>query len=106
MLENYTFVACNNPSNTRRGGVGLFYKNDLPFKIRMDLVFDESIVAEFILGRKKIFFTALYKSPSYTHGSPEFVKFLNQLETLYESLKKVNPYCLFISDVVNGHSKL
>ena len=53
MLENYNFVSCNNPSNTRRGGVGLFYKNDLPIKIRNDLSFDESIAAEVVFGRKK-----------------------------------------------------
>ena len=104
MSENYIFVACNNPSNTIIGGVGLFYKNDLPLKIRMDLAFDESNVAELILGQRKNFFTALYKSP-YTHGSPEFFKFLNELETLYESLKKENPYCIFISGDFNGHSK-
>ena len=28
MLENDNFVSCNNPSYTRRGGVGLFYKNN------------------------------------------------------------------------------
>ena len=52
MLENYNFVSCNNPSNTRRGGVGIFYKNDLPIKIRNDLSFDESIVVEVVFGRK------------------------------------------------------
>ena len=41
MLENCNFVLYNNPSNTRRRGVGLFYKNDLPIKIRNDLSFDE-----------------------------------------------------------------
>ena len=106
MLENYTFVACNNPSNTRRDGVGLFYKNDLPLKIRMDLAFDESIVAELIFGRKKIFFTALYRRLSCTHGSQEFFKFLIELKTLYESLKKENTYCIFVSGDFNGHSKL
>ena len=52
MLENYNFVSCNNHRNTRRG-VGLFYKNDLPIKIRNDLSFDESIVVEVVFGRKK-----------------------------------------------------
>ena len=41
MLENYTFVPCNSPSNTIRGDVGVFYKNDLPVKIRTDLSFEE-----------------------------------------------------------------
>ena len=84
----------------------MFYKTDLPLKIRMDLAFDESIVAELIFGRKKIFFTALHKNPSYTHGSPEFFNFLNELENLYESLKKENPYCIFISGDFTGHSNL
>ena len=34
LLENYTFVSKNNPSNTRHGGVGLFYKNSLPLLVR------------------------------------------------------------------------
>ena len=106
LLENYTFVACNNPLDTRRGGVELFYKNDLPIKIRRDLAYDETIVAELKFGRKKIFFTVLYRSPSFNHGTPEFSKFLNDLESLNESIKNENPYYTFISGDFNGHSKI
>ena len=70
LLENYTFVSCDNPSNTRNGGVGLFYKNDLPIKIRDSLSFDGSIVVEIVIGRKKVFFTIIYKSPSHYYESP------------------------------------
>ena len=62
LLDKYTFVHVNNPANTRRGGVGLFYKNYRPVVIRNDLSFDESIVVELKFGRKKIFFTVLYRS--------------------------------------------
>ena len=55
LLDEYTFVPVNNPANTRRGGVGLFYKNSLPVVIRNDLSFEESIVAELKFGRKKYF---------------------------------------------------
>ena len=44
LLNDYTFVHSKNPTNNRHGGVGLFYKNSLPIKIRNDLSFDESIV--------------------------------------------------------------
>ena len=64
LLSDYTFVPANNPANSRNGGVGLFYKNSLPVVIRKDLSFDESIVVELKFGRKKIFFTVLYRSPS------------------------------------------
>ena len=106
MLDGYYFVFQNNPLNTRRGGVGLFYKNSLPLKIRDDLAFDESIVAEINFGRKKIFFVTLYRSPSSSFGSPEFQNFLDQFEHLYESLKAENPYSIFISGDFNGHSDL
>ena len=69
MLDNYTFVACNNPYNTGGGGVGLFYKTVLPLKIRDDLSFDESIVAEITFVRKKICFIAFYRSPSFSHDT-------------------------------------
>ena len=53
-LNEYIFVPVNNPANTKRGGVGLFYKNSLPIVVRNDLPFDESIVVELKFGRKKI----------------------------------------------------
>ena len=40
MLEDYTFIACNNPNNEKHGGVGLFHKTTLPLKIRNDLSFN------------------------------------------------------------------
>ena len=106
MLENYNLVSCNNPSNTRRGGVGLFYKNDLPIKIRNDLSFDKSIIVEVVFGRKKIFFTDIYKSPSHCQGSQQFELFLNNFETLYENIKKDNPFAVFFAGDFNGHSQL
>ena len=68
LLDEYTFVPVNNPANTRRGGMGLFYKNSLPIVIRNDLSFEESIVVELKFGRKKIFFTVLYRSPAFDHN--------------------------------------
>ena len=55
LLNDYTFVPSENPTNTRHGGVGLFYKNSLPIKIRNDLSFEDSIVAELNFGQKKYF---------------------------------------------------
>ena len=48
-------MPANNPANTRHGGVGIFYKNSLPVVVRKGLCFDESIVIELQLGRKKYF---------------------------------------------------
>ena len=55
LVQNYTFINANNPTNTGHGGVGLFYKDSLPLKVRYDLSFPESIVVELRFGRKSVF---------------------------------------------------
>ena len=100
LLNDYTFVPANNPVNTRNGGVGLFYKNSLPVIVRNDLSFDESIVVELKFGRKKIFFTVLYRAPSCNHTSPEFQGFLSKFETLYSNIKTENPLQFFLQVIL------
>ena len=65
ILEGYHYYACNHPSSEGKGGVGIFYNDTLPIIIRNDLSFDECIVAELRFGRKKIFFTVLYRNPKH-----------------------------------------
>ena len=106
LLNNYTFVSSENPTNTRHGGVGLFYKNSLPIKIRNDLSFEDSIVAELNFGRRKLFFTVMYRSPAFNHISPEFLDFLSNFTNLYSKMKSENPFATFFSGDFNGHSQL
>ena len=106
LLQDYTFVPENNPNNTRRGGVGLFYRNSLPIKIRKDLAFNESIVAELNFGRKKIFFTVIYRSPSFDHNSIEFQTFVSGFKNLHGKLLAANPYAIFFAGDFNAHSQL
>ena len=63
LLKDYTFVHANNPANTRRGGVGLFYKNSLPVIVRKDLSFAESIVIELKFGSGRKYFLLFYIEP-------------------------------------------
>ena len=105
LIEDYAFVNFNNPNNTKHGGVGLFYKNNLPIKVRNDLSFDESIVVELRFGRKKVLFTVLYKSPTISVGTPAFTIFLLNLENLYLSTKKECPYAMYFMDDFNCHSQ-
>ena len=100
LLNDYTFVPANNPVNTRNGGLGLFYKNSLRVIVRNDLSFDESVVVELKFGRKKIFFTVLYRTPSCNHTSPEFQDFLSKFETLYSNIKTENPFAIFLQVIL------
>ena len=104
LIDNYTFVNANNSSNSRHGGVGLFYKNSLPVKVRNDISFDESIVVELKFGRKKLFYTVLYRSPAFKYSSPEFDQFLINFENLFQNIRSENPTAMFFMGDLNGHS--
>ena len=80
--------------------------NSLPIKIRNNLSFNESIVVEFNFGRRKIFFTVLYRSPTFNHTSPEFTNFLSNFTNLYFKIKNENPFATFFSGDFNGHSQI
>ena len=68
-MHGYKFHSCNHPDGNRSGGVGIFYKESLPLKIREDLSFNESIVCELIFGHRHIFFTVLYRNLKYKANS-------------------------------------
>ena len=87
ILPGYKFHPCNRPYGERNGGVGIFYKETLPLRIRHDLSFDECIVSELVFGRKKIFLTVLYRNPHSHANSIEFNSFLENLENLYLQIK-------------------
>ena len=86
-------MSSQNPTNTSHDGVGLFFKNSLPIKIRNDLPFEESIAVELNFGHKKIFFTVLYRGPAVIHASwtscqmlPTFIPKLRMKIRIHHSL--------------------
>ena len=105
LLNDYTFILASSSANTRHGGVGLFYKNSLPVVVRNDLSFDESIVVELKFGRKKKFFTVLYRGPAFDHNSPLFQVFLSNFNNLYAKIKSENPFSTFFTGDFNAHSQ-
>ena len=88
-----------------RGGVALFYIGNLPLVDKNDLSFNECIVTEIHIGRKKVFFTVVYRSLNDKAGSPGFDRFLNDLENLYTKIKYENPYAMFFTGDFNAHSQ-
>ena len=95
LLHNYEFIPAYQPDDVAHGGVGLLYKDSLPLTHREDLSFDECIVVQLKFGRKKIFLTVLYRSPSVKANSPDFDKFLKNFESLHNNIQKENPYAIF-----------
>ena len=87
-LPGYKFFPWNNPNGSQNGGVGIFYKEQLPLRIRTDLCFDECLVTELQFEQKKIFFTVLYRNPSFKANTPQFTKFLNDFKGLNNKISE------------------
>ena len=103
LLNDYTFVHSKNPTNTRHGGVELFYKNSLPIKIRNDLSFDESIVVKLKFGWKKI--SLRYYTEVLPLTIVLLIDFLSNFNNLYTKIKNENPFAIFFTSDFNGHSQ-
>ena len=75
-LQDYAFISSNKHDNARHCGIGLYYKNILPIKVREDLYFDESIVVELNFGRKRYalpYFTGAPPPTIHRQKSPTFI---------------------------------
>ena len=85
-------------------GVGLFYRSNLPIKVRSDLSFPECIVVELKVKRKSLFYTTLYRSPAYNNNYPEINLFLENFKNLYSKIQVEKPLAMFFSGDFNAHS--
>ena len=97
-------IPSNHPNGNRRGGVGIFYKENLPLKIRKDRSFSECLVSEVLIGKRKVFYLVCYRSPSMKAYTTEFENYLAGFENLFTNISKNKPYACFIAGGFNAHS--
>ena len=72
LIDGYNCVPLKHPSWNRRGGIEIFYKENLPLKIRKDLSFNEWLVSEVLIGKRKVLYSVCYRRPSMKANTPEF----------------------------------
>ena len=63
-IPGYNLVREDHPANSKRGGVCVYYKSSLPFKVINVKYLQESISFELSIGGKCCRFSCLYSSPS------------------------------------------
>ena len=82
MINGYSLLRADHPSNSKRGGVRLYFKEHLPLIRRNDLsILQECLVTEIIVGNEKCFFTCLYGSQNQNHE--ELENFSSNLDPLH-----------------------
>ena len=102
-LQGYApMIRSDHPSDEKRGGVCMFFKENLPFVRRDDLECDECIVGEIRVKQSKCFITCFYRSPS--QSCDEIEVFLSNFEQVCSSIALESPKCSIILGDFNAKS--
>ena len=83
-IQGYELVQSDQPSQHKRGGVCIYFRNSLPLKILNIHYLQESISFELQVGSKIYKFVFLYLSLSQT--SDDFEKFTDNFELTLDIL--------------------
>ena len=78
MIEGYNLIRSDHPSNTKRSGACIYYKESLAVRIVNMISLTGCLVCEATIQNKKGYVNVLYISPS--QSTPEFESFLGGLE--------------------------
>ena len=103
-IPGYSSVRADHPSNTKRGGVLIYYKNFLPIKLIDIKYLNESLNFELRIGGKICKFLSLYRSPSQNKDD-DFETFLENLELNIDHMAEKSPFMMVVLVNFNVKSK-
>ena len=90
VIRGYNLVRCDHPTNSKPGGVCIYYKDSLPLKIIDIQYLKECINFHLIIGDKLCHFITLYRSPNQSHD--EFNSFIKNLEFNLDKTTTCRPF--------------
>ena len=97
-IENYDIFRCDHPSDSKRGGVCIYYRDHLGLEERPRLTsLDECLVVEMKASGNRFFLCVCYRSPS--QDSNEFDTFSQKWEETVININNCSPTAaIFIGD--------
>ena len=102
-MKGYNFIRADHPSNVKKGGVGIYYKESIAVQIININFLSECLLCEVTVNNKKGYIAVLYRSPSQTNTV--FNDFLSNFEKLLQELSALNPDFSIILGDFNARSK-
>ena len=89
-IPGYLMMRADHPTDTKRGGVCLYYKEHLPVTRRYDISnLKECLVAEITVKYERCFLTCLYRS--HSQNREQFQSFCDSLDILMNNINCLNP---------------
>ena len=89
-MSGYDLIRADHPSNSKRGGVCVYYRNSLPLKIQDLFYLQECIVFELKIDNKFCKIVSFCRSPNQSED--EFETFTNNLELILGKIFETNPF--------------
>ena len=102
VLNGYKLVRADNPSDLKRGGVCIYFKESLPIKVLNITNLHECLVCELSLKDRRSYIVSLYRLPSQSSG--EYDHFIKTFEQLIAHLTNFKPHLLLITGDFNDRS--
>ena len=93
-ISGYYLIRFDHPSNKKRGGTCIYYKNFLLLKVIGIRLLEECIAFDLIITNKLCSFVALYRSPSQSQD--DFTIFSNNFQMTLDLVSKKNPFFLVV----------
>ena len=93
-ISGYYLIRSDHPSNKRRRGICIYYKNFLLLKVTGVRPLEECIAFDLIISNKLCSFAALYRSPSQSQDN--FAKFSDNFEMTLDLVSNKNPFLLAV----------
>ena len=94
VIQGCNLVRCDQFSNSKRGGVCIYYKDFLPLKIIDIQYLQERINFHLIIGDKLCHFILLYRSPN--QSDDYFNSFIKSLELNFDKATTFNPFLVVV----------
>ena len=102
VISGYNLIRSDHPSNTKRGGVCLYYKSYLPLRVLNISYLKECLNFELKIGDKSCTFITLYRSPSQSQD--DFETFSDNFEMTLETLTQKGSFLTTIIGDFNAKS--
>ena len=102
VISGYNLIRSDHPSNTKRGGVCLYYKNYLPLRVLNISYLKECLNFELKIGDKSCTFITLHRSPSQSQD--DFETFSDNFEMTLETLARKGSFLTTIIGDFNAKS--
>ena len=101
-MKEYKLIRADNPSDSKKGGVAIYYKEFLAVRPVEVKSLNECVIFEVSIKNKRGYVVSLYRSPSQTQD--EFDNFLTSFEKLIGDIIAKNPSFVLITGDFNARS--